>query len=80
MPRASWPVLALALLSQVSWATQVDLVREWPAGIPPGPELEAAGAVIGKIDVIPRRHLRSLDPGRRRLAVPDRQQAAHEHA
>jgi hypothetical protein len=52
MRRSPWPLLALALATQVSWATQVDLVREWPAGIPPGPELEAAGAVIGTIDVI----------------------------
>jgi hypothetical protein len=44
--------LALVLLSQVSGAAQSDLVREWPADIPPGPELEAAGAVIGKVEVI----------------------------
>ena len=43
--------LALLLLSQASAATQGDLVREWPAGIPSGPELEAAGAVIGTVDV-----------------------------
>jgi outer membrane protein assembly factor BamA len=29
------------------------MARDWPAGIPTGPELEAAGAVIGQITVIP---------------------------
>lgn len=52
MRRTPWPALALLLLAQASGATQSDMVREWPAGIPSGPELEAAGAVIGTVDVI----------------------------
>jgi hypothetical protein len=34
-------------------AAQSDMVSDWPADIPMGPELEAAGAVIGQITVIP---------------------------
>jgi hypothetical protein len=53
MRQLPWLFLALTLLAQASGAAQSDLVREWPATIPQGPELEAAGAVIGRIEVIP---------------------------
>ncbi|HEX9207375.1 MAG TPA: hypothetical protein VF851_04005 [Steroidobacteraceae bacterium] len=53
MPRSHWPALVLLLLSQAAGAAQSDLRRDWPAQIPSGPELEAAGAVIGRIDIAP---------------------------
>ena len=52
MRKTRWLFIALALLSRAVGAAQGDLTREWPADIPPGPELEAAGAVIGRIEVI----------------------------
>lgn len=52
MRRSLWLILALALLARQGEAAQSDLAREWPATIPSGPELEAAGAVIGRIEVI----------------------------
>ncbi len=43
--------LALALPLQCL-ADASDLSAPWPAGIPTGPELEAAGAVIGRIRIV----------------------------
>lgn len=48
-------VLLATLLSWFGSAAQAalsDLPHDWPASIPSGPDLEAAGAVIGRIDVI----------------------------
>jgi len=44
--------LGLSLAAPTARAGQSDMPRDWPAGIPTGPELEAAGAVIGEINVI----------------------------
>jgi len=51
--RRHWFASALLLLlaSVAAHATQ-DVAHDWPAAIPTGPELEAAGAVIGKIKVL----------------------------
>ncbi|MGI9245459.1 MAG: hypothetical protein ACR2I8_01945, partial [Steroidobacteraceae bacterium] len=58
MTRASrWAGIACACL--LSWSqprdalgAASDLPQDWPAGIPSGPELESAGAVIGEVRLI----------------------------
>jgi hypothetical protein len=42
----------LALCAGTPASAEQDVAHAWPAGIPPGEELEAAGAVIGEIHII----------------------------
>jgi hypothetical protein len=48
---AVWLLLSLSMAVAMPAAAQ-DLLQDWPAGIPSGQELEAAGAVIGEIRVV----------------------------
>jgi hypothetical protein len=50
--RRHWFASALLLLASVAAHATQDVAHDWPAAIPTGPELEAAGAVIGKIKVL----------------------------
>ncbi len=44
-------LLLLAVLAAPPAHAGKEIIHDWPAGIPSGPELEAAGAVIGEIRV-----------------------------
>ena len=49
--RRAFPFLLLAILAAAPAHAAKEIIHDWPAGIPSGPELEAAGAIIGEIRV-----------------------------
>lgn len=48
----AWLLLAVAWRPAPTLGAASDLPHAWPADIPAGPELEAAGAVIGKVHIV----------------------------
>ena len=49
--RCGYPFLLLVALAAPPARAEKEVMHDWPAGIPSGAELEAAGAVIGEIHV-----------------------------
>ena len=48
----AWLLVVVAWSPAPTFGAASDLPHAWPAGIPTGPELEAAGAVIGRVHIV----------------------------